>query len=121
MEEIWAQGGIGPERLAIMDSVSAPKQLLLSRAGDRPAGAAFVGIDGDIAMIHAIEVLPHFRRMGSATLLLEVAARFASEHGAEWLSLAVTRANAGANALYKKHGMQECGAYHYRIKTGDQI
>ena len=58
MEEIWAAGGIGAARLAIMDRVNGPKQLLLSRAGDRPAGAAFVAIDEDVAMIHAIEVLP---------------------------------------------------------------
>jgi GNAT superfamily N-acetyltransferase len=120
MEEIWAAGGIGPERLAIMDRVEAPKQLLLSRAGDRPAGTAFVAVDDEIAMIHAIEVLPQYRRKGSAILLLEVAARFASEHGAQWLTLAVTRANTGARALYEKLGMTECGAYHYRIKTGDQ-
>lgn len=119
MEEIWRTGGIGPERLAIMDRVAVPKKLLLSRAGDRPAGAAFVGVDGDTAMIHAIEVLPQYRRKGSATLLLEVAARFAFEHGATWLTLAVTCANAEARALYERLGMQECGAYHYRIKTGE--
>lgn len=119
MEEIWAQGGIGPERLAIMDRVADPKKLLLSRADDRPAGAAFVAVDQDVAMIHAIEVMPQYRRKGCAVLLMEVAARFAQEHGAEWLTLAVTRANTGARALYEKLGMQECGAYHYRIKTGD--
>ena len=120
MEEIWRTGGIGPERLAIMDRVNEPKKLLLSRAGDRPAGAAFVAVDGDIAMIHAIEVLPQYRRKGSATLLMEVAARFASEHGATWLALAVTRANKGAQALYERLGMKECGAYHYRIKSEEQ-
>ncbi|MEL7154696.1 MAG: GNAT family N-acetyltransferase [Pseudomonadota bacterium] len=119
MEEIWENGGIGLERLAIMDRVAEPKKLLLSRAGDRPAGTAFVALDGDVAMIHAIEVLPQYRRCGSATLLMEVAARFASEHGASWLALAVTRANTGARALYERLGMQQCGAYHYRIKTGD--
>ena len=119
MEEIWASGGIGPERLAIMDRVAEPKKLLLSRAGDRPAGTAFVAVDQDVAMIHAIEVLPQYRRLGSAILLMEVAARFAQEHGAEWLALAVTRTNVPARALYEKLGMLECGAYHYRIKTGD--
>ena len=120
MEEIWASGGIGPERLAIMDRVAAPKQLLMSRAGDRPAGVAFVAVDGEVAMIHAIEVLPQFRRKGAATLLAEAAARFASEHGANWLALAVTRANTGAHALYARVGMTRCGAYHYRIRTGGE-
>lgn len=120
MEEIWATGGIGPERLAIMDRVTVPKQLLMSRAGDRPAGVAFVAVDDGIAMIHAIEVLPQFRRKGCATLLLEAAARFAVEHGATWLTLAVTRANTGAHALYERMGMVRCGAYHYRIKKGGE-
>ncbi len=120
MEEIWAAGGIGPERLAIIDRVTAPKQSLMSRAGDRPAGVAFVAVDDDVAMIHAIEVLTHFRRKGSATLLIEAAARFASEHGARWLTLAVTRANTGAHKLYERFGMVRSGAYHYRIKTGGE-
>lgn len=119
MEEIWAAGGIGKPRLAIMDRVAAPKQLLLSRAGDRPAGTAFVAVDQDVAMIHAIEVLPQYRRQGAGVLLMEVAARFAVEHGAEWLALAVTEANVGARALYSLMGMQEAGQYHYRIKTED--
>ena len=120
MEEIWAAGGIGPERLAIMDRVGVPKQLLMSRAGDRPAGVAFAAVDGDVAMIHAIEVLPQFRRKGSATLLVEAAARFAAEHDAAWLALAVTRANTGAHAFYERLGMKRSGAYHYRIRTGGE-
>ena len=120
MEEIWAAGGISRERLAIMDRVTAPKQLLMSRAGDRPAGVAFAAVDDDVAMIHAIEVLPQFRRKGCATLLLEAAARFALEHDATWITLAVTRANTGAHALYERFGMARCGAYHYRIKTGGE-
>lgn len=119
MDEIWASGGIGPARLAIMDRVALPKQLLLSRAGDRPAGAAFVAVDQEVAMIHAVEVLPQYRRMGSAVLLMEVAARFAVEQGAEWLTLAVTQTNTGARALYERLGMQDVGRYHYRIKTED--
>lgn len=118
MEEIWAQGGIGPERLAIMDRVSVPKQLLMSRAGDRPCATAFAAVDRDVAMIHAIEVLPQYRRKGCATLIVEAAARWASENGAEWLTLAVTEANAGARALYERLGMTQVGSYHYRIKTG---
>lgn len=119
MEEIWATGGIGPARLAIMDRVATPKQLLMSRAGDSPAATAFVAVDGDVAMIHAIEVLPQYRRKGCATLILEASARWASEQGAEWLTLAVTRANDTARALYERLGMIETGAYHYRIKKGD--
>ena len=115
MEEIWDAGGIGPARRAIMDRVTGAKLFLMSRADDTPAGAAFVAVDGEVAMIHAIEVLPHLRRQGAARLLIEVAARFAEEHGAGWLALAVTDANGPANGLYRALGMHAAGQYHYRI------
>ena len=115
LEEIWAAGGIGPGRLAVMDRVPGPAVRLLSRAADLPCGAAFVGVDGEVAMIHAIEVLARLRRQGAGHLLVEAAARFAAEHGARWLALAVTEANAPARALYDRLGMAEAGRYHYRI------
>lgn len=115
MEEIWAAGGIGPGRLRVMDRVSGPCARLLSRAADTPCGAAFVAVDGDVAMIHAIEVLPALRRQGAGRLLMEGAARFAADHGAAWLALAVTKANEPARALYGRMGMAEAGRYHYRI------
>lgn len=115
MEEIWAEGGIGPARLAIMDRCAAPKLHLMSRADERPAGCAFWAVDGDVAMIHAIEVRPDLRRRGGAVLLMELAARLAVEHGAAWLALAVTEANAGACTLYERLGMQVAGRYHYRL------
>ena len=115
MEEIWEAGGIGSARRAIMDRVSTPKCFLMSRADDTPAGAAFVAVDGEVAMIHAIEVFPHLRRQGAARLLIELAARLATEHGAGWLALAVTDANVPANALYQSLGMEAAGRYHYRV------
>ena len=118
MEEIWTGGGIGPDRLAIMDRCTVPKLHLMSRAAERPAGTAFWAVDGDVAMIHAIEVLPEQRRQGAAVLLIELAARLAVEHGATWLALAVTEANEPACALYEKLGMQVAGRYHYRLAAG---
>lgn len=115
MEEIWADGGIGPGRLAVMTRAAGPAMRLLSRAGDSPCGVAFVAIDDDMAMVHAIEVAPRHRRRGAARLLMEGAARFALEHGAAWLTLAVTKANAPARTLYERLGMAEAGSYHYRI------
>jgi ribosomal protein S18 acetylase RimI-like enzyme len=115
LEEIWEAGGIGPARRAVMDRVALPQARLLSRAADPPCGAAVVADDGEVALIHAIEVLARLRRRGAARLLVEGAARFAAEHGAGWLALAVTRANAAARALYARLGMFEAGGYHYRI------
>jgi GNAT superfamily N-acetyltransferase len=112
--EIWAQGGIGPARLAVMARASGARTALLGRIGDTPAGVAFVATDGGIAMLHALEVLPDRRRSGVGRMLLHGAANWAETQGADWLTLAVTQANAAANALYRTLGMTATVGYHYR-------
>ncbi|WP_416369066.1 GNAT family N-acetyltransferase [Tritonibacter mobilis] len=114
--EIWATGGIGPERLAIMERATRPKTSILGRWDDKPAGAAFVGMHEGIAMLHALEILPHQRRKGMGVWMMRQAAYWAAEEGATELAVLCTRANAGANALYARLGMQQAGGYHYRIK-----
>lgn len=115
-EEIWAEGGIGLGRLAVMERVRGPKSALLGRTGDQPAGAAFVALDGETAMIHALEVVPRLRRRGTAAHLMRGAAIWAGARGAAWLSVLVTSANGPANALYSSLGMRVAGSYHYRVK-----
>lgn len=115
VDEIWDAGGIGPGRRAVMTRPAGPRVTLLARAQDRPVGAAFVAVDGEIGMIHAIEVARDHRRKGGGEILLRGAASFAAEAGATWLALAVTDANTPARALYRKLGMDEAGHYHYRI------
>jgi ribosomal protein S18 acetylase RimI-like enzyme len=117
IDEIWTQGDIGPGRRAVMTRPTGPHVTLLARADDRPVGVAFVALDKDIAMIHAIEVAPAHRRKGGGGILMRGAANFAAEHGAEWLTLAVTEANTPARALYERLGMVSAGRYHYRIKA----
>lgn len=112
--EIWADAGIGPARLAVMERVDAPKTAILGRDGDTPAGTAFAAIDGDIAMLHAIEVAPEARRKGVATRMLRGAANWAAPRGAAWLTVVVTDANDPAKALYRALGMTPCARYHYR-------
>lgn len=118
MAEIWRHGGIGPERLAVMDRVAGPRAFLLGRTGDRPAGCGFVATAGGVAMLHALEVAPFARRRGVGAAMTRMAARWALEVGAERLALAVTRANAPARALYARLGMAEVAAYHYRAAPG---
>lgn len=112
--EIWAAGGIGPERLAVMDRVSGPKSYLLGRQDDRPVAAAFVAISGKTAMLHALEVKPEARRKGVGRNLTIGAANWAAKHGAATLALLVTEANTAANALYSALGMARVARYHYR-------
>ena len=113
---IWAEGGIGPARIAVMDRAPGAKAAILSRKGDRPAGVAFVACHRDEAMLHALEVNPTLRRQGVGQTLLHAAANWASEQGAQRLSLVVTRQNAAACALYARLGMGVVGHYHYRMK-----
>lgn len=113
---LWAEGGIGPERIAVMERAAAPKAAILARARDRVAGAAFVAIHDAIAVLHALYVRPELRRQGSAVNIVRMAARWAQDHGAKEISILVTRENAPANALYASLGMRVVGHYHYRSK-----
>ena len=65
-------------------------------------------------MLHALEVTPALRRMGSAAAMVRRAAYWAGEQGATRLSLVVTSANLPARALYASLGLQGVGQYHYR-------
>ncbi len=112
--DLWAEGGIGPARLAVMHRVTGPKAAILSRLADRPCGVAFVALHGRAAMLHALETTPARRRQGSARHILHAAAAWARAQGADTLSLVVTEANVPARALYASLGMQAVGQYHYR-------
>ena len=115
MKEIWAAGGIGPERLAIMNRVKGIKTGFLARHADKPAGAAFAAMHGDVAMVHAVEILANKRRFGMGRWIMRAAAFWAAEQGATQLSVICTEANVAANGLYASLGMPAMGHYHYRV------
>lgn len=112
--ELWESEGIGAARQAVMARAAGPKACVLGRKQDRAAGAMFIGLSGERAMIHALVVLPEMRRLGLARAMIHEGARWAAEAGAREIALVVTRANVGANALYLSMGMVEAGGYHYR-------
>lgn len=114
--EIWNEGGIGPERQAIMERADCPKVALLGRHRDKPAGAGYCGVHDGVAMVHALEILPHQRRQGMGAWMMRQAAFWAVEQGAETLSVICTKRNDGANGLYASLGMECVGQYHYRHK-----
>lgn len=111
--EIWIAGNIGPARQAVMDHVALPKTSLLGRTNDRAAGAGFVAIDNQVAMIHAVEVLTAWRRRGLASWMIREAAFWARDQGATRMGLAATRGNTGAIAAYQRLGFQEVAGYSY--------
>jgi GNAT superfamily N-acetyltransferase len=116
-DRIWAEGGIGPARRAIMDRVAGPKVAILGRTDDQPAGTAFVALAGDIAMIHAAHVPEELRRRGTARHMLAMAAVWAVGAGARWLALAVTADNTSARTLYASSGFVPTTKYHYRHRV----
>lgn len=118
MREIWAEGGIGPARLAVMDRAAGPKTGLIARLSDRAVGCGFCAIHDRIAMLHAVEIAPAYRRQGAARTMLHGAAHWALGQGADWLTLAVTEANTPARALYEDAGLQLITRYHYRHLPG---
>ena len=72
--EIWAAGGIGPARLAVMERAAGPKTTILGRCADRPAATAYVAVHGTVAMLHALEVADRFRRRGLGRHIMRAAA-----------------------------------------------
>lgn len=114
--DIWAEGGVGTARIAVMDRVSLPKTAILGRSSGRAAGVAFVAATPDVAFLHALEVRPALRRQGTAANMVKMAAKWAVLHRVEQLALAVTEANGPARHLYASLGMVVVGSYHYRQK-----
>lgn len=116
MREIWAEGGIGAARVAVMARAKGPKTGLLGRLRDQPAAAGFVAIHDGVAMVHALEVRARHRRAGMGRLMMVQAALWAEAQGARHLAVICTQGNAGANALYAAMGFRIAGTYHYRQK-----
>lgn len=113
MAEIWAKGGIGPARLAVMARARI-KTGILSRWNEKPAGVAFVAVHDGVAMVHAVEVLAHQRKQGVAEWMMRAAAFWAVKQGAAHLAVLCVTANKPANAFYTKLGFTRIGTYHYR-------
>jgi GNAT superfamily N-acetyltransferase len=114
MRDMWEAGGIGPGRVAVMERAPGPKTAIIGRWKDHPGGCAFVAIHENIAMLHALEILPHQRNQGLGKWLMRRAGFWAAENGAQHMSVICTRANPGANALYTSLSMTLVGQYHYR-------
>jgi ribosomal protein S18 acetylase RimI-like enzyme len=113
--ELWAEAHIGPARLAVMDRAPNPKTTLLARMDDRAAGTAFLGVHDGMAMIHALEIHPRFRRRGLGRHMMAGAIHWARAQGARDFGLVVTSANSAAQALYASLGLVRVGHYHYRM------
>lgn len=115
MQDIWADGGIGPDRIAVMERACSPKTGIFGRIADKPAGVAFCAVHNGIAMVHAVEIARLHRREGLGVWMMRQAAHWAKANGANWFSVLCTQSNEAACGLYASLGMQVVGQYHYRI------
>ena len=120
MLDIWAKGGITEGRVDVMHRAQGPKTGLIGRLNDHPAAAAFCAIHDGVAMVHALEVLPHQRQQNMGKYAMYELAHWAARNGASHISLVVTQANQAGNALYTSLGMTSVGQYHYRLKKEGQ-
>lgn len=109
--KIWKSGGIGKNRIAVMDRVNHPKTFL-----QVDGATGFVAVYNDIAMVHAVEVDSNRRRQGIGKQLMTAAAMWAGMKGAKTISVVTTRDNRAAQNMYKQLGYSVIGHYHYRIK-----
>lgn len=112
--EIWAAGGVGPARLAVMDRAPGPKMSFFGRINDKPAGTAFAAIHDGVAMLHALEIAPAHRRKGLASIMMRAAATWAQDAGAPTFAILVTGENQPGLGLYASLGFIAVGQYHYR-------
>lgn len=120
IEQIWARGGIGPERLAVMERPTGPKEVFMARNDNRPVGAGFVAVDPatGVAFVHALEVTEESRGRGVGPAVMRAAARFAVNAGAKQLAVAVRRSNEAGLRLFQAIGLQPVGGYvYYRKKA----
>ena len=84
MREIWAAGGVGPSRLAVMARAVEPEDLPARpqrRRARRPAPSP--PATARSAMLQALEVARPFRRQGLGTALTRAAAAWVAAHGAD--------------------------------------
>ncbi|EPX86976.1 GNAT family N-acetyltransferase [Salipiger mucosus] len=117
MREIWEEAGIGAARQRIMERPKGPRTTILGRTADRAAGTAFCAVDGEIAMVHALEIVAPCRGRGLGKWMMRQAAVWAETQGAHWMSVLCLTDNAAAMGLYRSLGFSRAGRYHYRRRS----
>lgn len=111
---IWAEGGIGAARLAVMERVVVPRTACTVREDGLPVATGFAALHGRTCVLHAIETLIVHRRRGHGRRVIGELSRWGAAQGAEEVALLVVETNTSANALYRAMGFTPAAGYHYR-------
>lgn len=114
LETLWADGGVGPARQAVLARTGSRATIFLGRVDMAPAGAVAIVQDGEVAVTQALWVMPAHRGCGLARCLMAAAGRSAAARGANVIAHAVVATNDSAIRLYESLGFTAFGAYHYR-------
>ena len=61
-KDIWEQGEIDRNRVVVIKRAECTKTRLLMLWDSHTAGTAYIGIHNEIAMLHALQILPSQRR-----------------------------------------------------------
>jgi N-acetylglutamate synthase len=107
---------------------AATNQLVLARIGPQAGyltathhsdvlGVGMLVVERGWAGVFCMATRPQDRRRGVATAVLQRAARWAADQGAQQLYLQVEEHNLKALRLYTRLGFQASHHYHYRVAT----
>ncbi|MCI4664530.1 MAG: GNAT family N-acetyltransferase [Neomegalonema sp.] len=114
LDRLWLEGGVGPDKRAVMRRASALKPaIFLCRLEARLAGAAFVAVVGARAFVHALYVTPNCRQYGVGRALLSACAAHGAGLGAAWLAASVEEGAAASQALFESVAGAQIGACAY--------
>lgn len=100
---------------AVLERLPPPRRAVLGRRGDRPAGIALIAVDGPVAVVPVLYVLPDARRHGVARAMLQRAAGWAEGCGCTVMIAAVDAFDEAARVLLEGLGLAPASHFHYRV------
>ena len=86
----------------------------LLRIDGSPAAVSLGVLERKWVGVYAVATSPQFRRRGASTAILRALARWAEQHGAMNMYLAVMERNHTAQSVYERAGFSTSYSYHYR-------
>lgn len=110
------RGSCAAHAEAIFAAVAPRATYAIERDADGREVAVGIAVrDPGIAGIFCMATHPARRLQGAAGRVLRALAADAANHGADTLYLQVDSRNAGASALYARHGFTRSHSYHFRV------
>ncbi len=89
-----------------LSGVPKTRKYLVALDKQEIVGYGGVALAGDVADIHTLTVIPHFRRKGIATQMLQELESWAISKGIKDFMLEMREGNLEAQPLYEKYGYQ---------------